>query len=176
MKKTSVKTKNEKIIPRKNYIIIIVIYLISILAVVGLKIMYRSYSEYKLTIPVIKGEIAEININELDEYIVAHDDFYLYVGVASDPNCRNVEKDLVKLLKDRNIKDDTIYLNVSNLNNSKEVVASKLNKYGDLNVKINYPLFVIFKEGKITGTSNKTSNNTNIGDIEKLLDEYEVGL
>lgn len=178
MKKVKSKNKIEKTrdIPRKNYITLFVIYVVCILAVVGMKILYRSYSEYKLNIPVLQGKISEVNINELDEYIAAHDDFYLYVGVASDTNCRNIEHELIRLLKLKNIKDETVYLNVSNLKDSNNVIYSKLSKYGDLNKTINYPLFIIFKDGKIFGKLDKVSNKIDIGDIEKLLDEYEVGI
>ena len=168
--------KEEKVISKKNYISLMIIFFVTILAVLGMKLMYRSYNEYKLTIPVIKGKIAEVNINELDEYITAHDDFYLYVGVSDDKNCREIEKKLDKLLKDRNIKDDTVYLNVSDIDNAKETVLLKLQKYGDLNKNFSYPLFLMFKNGKILGKVDKNFKNVDIGDIEKLLDEYEVGV
>lgn len=177
LKKNNFKEKNDtRVVPKKNYIILVAIYIICIFAILGIKVLYRNYKEYRLTIPVIQGKISEINMNELDEYIVAHDDFYLYVGVSSDKNCREIEKDLVKLLESRGIKDETVYLNVSETSKAKAEVTSKLSKYGTLDNNFYYPLFIIFKDGKIMGILNKQSEVVNIGDVEKLLDEYEVGI
>ena len=171
-----VKNSTKKNIPKKNYLFILIIFIISIFMVIGIKICARNYKEYRLSIPVIKGQLVEIKADELDSYINAHNDFYLYIGVSDDINCRKIEKDLPKILKARNIKDETVYLNMSKIDNSKEAIKLKLSQYGEISDKVTYPIFAIFKDGKIKKALNKQEGNPNIGDIEKILDEFEIGV
>ncbi len=167
--------KDNKKIPTKNYVIVFVVFALCIGCVFGIRAWYRNYKEYNLTIPVISGKISELKLDEFDEYVTAHDDFYLYIGTASNSNCRSIENKLVNLLEKRNIKDETIYLNMSNEKSSNELY-NKLSKMGTMNKNFKYPIFIIIKDGKILGSVIKSKGTVRIGDIEKLLDEYEVGV
>lgn len=167
--------KDNKKIPTKNYIIVFVVFAICIAVVFGVRAWYRNYMEYNLTIPVLSGKISELKLDEFDEYVTAHDDFYLYIGTASNSNCRSIENKLVDELEKRNIKDETIYLNMSEEKNSNELY-NKLSKMGTINKNFKYPVFAIIKDGKILGIVAKSKSTVRIGDIEKLLDEYEVGV
>lgn len=164
--------KEEKKIPLKNYISVAIMFAFTILLVLILREWHKQYEEYNLKIPVLLGKIQEIKLNELSSYATAHDDFYLYIGVAEDRISRKVEKRLVKVLENREIKDNTIYINASSIEND---VYYELTKY-DYNAKnVELPIFMIIKDKKILDYTMKRDNNFNIGDIEKLLDEYEVG-
>ena len=167
--------KGNKKIPTKNYVIVFVVFAVCIAAVFGVRAWYRNYKEYNLTIPVISGKVFEVKLDEFDEYVAAHDDFYLYAGTASNSNCRSIENKLVTVLEKRNIKDETIYLNMSEAKNNSELY-DKLSKMGTLNKNFRYPIFAIIKDGKILGIVSKNKSTVRIGDIEKLLDEYEVGV
>lgn len=163
--------EEKKIIPLKNYIETIFLFLATIIVVIALSKWHQSYQEYNLKIPVISGKIQEIKIDELDDYMTEHDDFFLYICVSEDKICRNVEKELPELLESRNIKNNTIYINANNIENK---VLTKLNNYGYEKEKINLPIFLIFNNKKAIISVEKDSNNFTIDDIEKLLDEYEV--
>ena len=163
------KKEEKTIIPLKNYISVIILFVVTFTIVLGLRAWYRTYKEYSLTIPVISGKLQEITINEFSDYITEYDDFFMYIGVASNQDCRNVETRLVDILEKRNIKNSTIYLNMTNKSN--EELNNKLITYGYEANDINYPMFLIIRDKKII----EVISNTNIGDIEKLLDQYEIG-
>ena len=169
------KKVEKKEIPIKNYISVLVLFIITILLVIGLRTWYRNYKEYQLTIPVISGKVQEISINEFEDYITEHDDFYLYVGVASDENCRDIEKDLVDLLARENIKNDTVYLNITDLTSNTETTKKELKKYGYNNSSFSYPAFLIIRDKNIIDSVTKDEYDLTLGDIEKLLDKYEIG-
>ncbi|MDD6878655.1 MAG: hypothetical protein PUD59_00280 [bacterium] len=161
------KQKDKKIL-FKDYVAVFVMFLATILVVLCIAKWYNNYKEYELTIPVISGKISEISVNDFENYLTEHENFYLYICTSSNLYCRNIEKDLPKMLDSRNIKEETIYINVSNI--SDEKIMSKLGLNKD-----EYPAFIIYKNGLIYGKTSKTSKNFDIGNIEKLLDEYEVG-
>ena len=169
------KKEENKTIPLKNYIYVVIMFFIVVLIVLGLRAWYRNYKEYKLQIPVIEGQIQQIDIEELNEYIIEHDDFFMYIGTVSNKNCRAIEKDLVKVLTKRNIKDETIYLNMSNISNDKKKLNDKLKSLGFDYNDAEYPMFLIVNGKKITSIVYRKDSKINIGNIEQLLDESEIG-
>jgi hypothetical protein len=174
-KKTNNKDTKLREIPFKNYIILMLVCFLTIGLVVFVSIMYRRNEKKNMETPVISGVIPEIKRDDVGSYVIENDSFFLYIGSASDYNSREVEKDLIKYFDRRNIKDDTIFLNVTGENelnsfykffNEKFVV----NEYSKLN---NYPAFIIFKDGKVLDLVQKGENQKlNIGDIDRVLDEY----
>jgi len=169
------KKEKDKIIPLKNYVYVVIMFLLVGVLVFVLRAWYRNYKEYKLQTPVISGQIQEIDINEIKEYITEHDDFFIYIGVAKDENCRELESDLVPVLNGRNIKSDTIYLNMSNISNDKEMLKEKLSILGYNYNSASYPMFLIVRDKKIMSAVYRNNNIISIGDIEQILDENEIG-
>lgn len=167
------KKEQKKSIPLKNYIIVVVMFLSVMLVVFGLRSWYRTYKKYQLTIPVINGKLSEVKLNELKDYITAHDDFYMYVGTASNEKCRELEKKLVKLLSKKNIKNETVYLNMTN--NDSDTLQKVLSEELEYNEKNEYPVFIIINNNKVLGVASDNKNNMGIDSIEKLLDEFEIG-
>ena len=166
------KTEKAKKIPTKNYVIVIIMYAISIAMVFGLCVWYKNYKEYRLTIPVISGKIQEVKMNEFDSYITSHESGFVYIGTASNRNCRDIEEDLLALLKRRNIINDTVYINMSDeRENGLKSILSNYDFKGD----ISYPMFIMISDKKIVAVTQREGSKLTVGDIEKLLDEHEVG-
>ena len=166
------KEKNSERIPIKNYIIVIIMFAVSILIVFGLRGWYRNYKEYRLTIPVISGKIQEIKLNEFDSYITSHENAFIYIGTASNRNCRDIEEDLVSLLKKRNIKNDTVYINMTDM---KENELTKILKKYEFVGNVNYPMFIMINDKKVVAAVKREGSKLTIGDITQLLDEHEIG-
>lgn len=166
------KEKNSERIPIKNYIIVIIMFAVSILIVVGLRGWYRNYKKYRLTIPVISGKIQEIKLNEFDSYITSHENAFIYIGTASNRNCRDIEEDLVFLLKKRNIKNDTVYINMTDM---KENELTKILKKYEFVGNVNYPMFIMINDKKVVAAVKREGSKLTIGDITQLLDEHEIG-
>ncbi len=166
------KIEKAKRIPVKNYIAVLIMYIVSIAIVFGLCVWYKNYKEYRLTIPVISGKIQEVKMNEFDSYITSHENGFVYIGTSSNRNCRDIEDDLLALLKRKNIKNDTVYINMSEEN---EIDLKKiLSNYG-FKGDVSYPMFIMISDKKIVAVTQREGRKLTIGDIEKLLDEHEVG-
>jgi len=160
----------------KDYVIVFAMFITTFLVVFGLRGWYRNYKEYQLTIPVISGQVQEISVVEFNNYVIEHDAFFMYIGVAEDENCRELEQVLPKVLSDRNIKDETVYLNLTDIANRNEKIKEILSSYNLSKYEITYPAFLIIKDKKIVDVVTRNDSHLTIGDIEKILDIYEIGV
>ena len=174
-KKTESKDTKLREVPFKNYLILMIVCFLTIGIVVFASIMYKRAEQKSLETPVISGVVPEIKKEDIDNYVIENDSFYLYIGSASDYNSREVEKDLIKYFNRRNIKGDTIFLNVTNENDLASFYKDFNIKYvvNDYSKLTNYPAFIIFKDGKVLDLVQRGENQKlNIGDIDRVLDEY----
>ena len=173
-KKVNKNTK-ERVVPFKNYLILLFLCLATIGIVAFASIAYRRAESKKLETPVISGVISELKKEDLDNYVVENDSFFLYIGAAADYNSREVETALIKYFDKRDIKNNTIFLNVSNENDLSSFYKDFNKKYvvNDYSKIENFPAFVIFKDGKVLDlVQRKDTQKLNIGDIDRVLDEY----
>lgn len=169
------KRRNNKEIPTKNYVIVIVIFIISFILIILGANWYKNYREYQLTIPVISGYINEIGEQELDNYLFENHDTLLYIGTSEDNNCRSLEKELKDFIKKHNLRDQIIYINLNNVENKDSFISNFNDKYATKEKIDNYPTFIIIQNGKILDFISKSNNQKlYIDDIEQLLEEYEL--
>ena len=136
-------------IPIKNYIKLGLICLVVICLSVICSIWYKRNTAAELNVPVVRGILPEITYNDISDYLVEHEDAYLYVGVASDDNSRALEKSLIKTLNKYDITQDTVYLNISDIENYEEFYKNFNNTYSDSEQLSNYPAFIIVKDEKV---------------------------
>ena len=167
------RTKQREI-PKKNYLIFSVIVFFTLAVTITSYVIYENNKEYQNSIPVIRGSASEIEAKDLDEFLIENENALLYFGVAKDKNSREVEEGLVKLISKRDLK--VIYVNLSNVEDKEKFYLSFNEKYTtNENIKLNnYPAFAIFKGGRVIDLVEKKENFLYIGDIEQLIDIYEI--
>ena len=172
--KKEVKEEVRKIKP-KNYIILGAIFLATLALVFLLRFWYISYQNYQLSIPVLKDTLMEITHDELDHYITANPDAVIYIEVSEDENSREVAKDLKEVIKERNLANKVVYLNISSIEDKDAFFTDFSKKYLEGEVLTNYPALVLFLDGKIDAYVSKTNRQElNIGDIAQIFDQYEL--
>lgn len=175
LSKNETEKKEERTIKPKNYLILLLIFLLTLGIVIGLRAWYNAYRTYELKTSVLKDKLTEVALTELDTYIAENTDAIIYIEVTEDENSREVASDLVDVIKKRELTGEVVYLSLSSVDD-KNSFFDEFNKKYASNIKIeNYPALVIFKDGKIEALVSRTSKqNLNIGDIEQLFDEYEL--
>ena len=141
--------EEERQIPKKNYFLLGVIFLITIGLTWYLCDCYQVYSESQMEIPVIRGTLSEITTEELDHYIMENPTTVIYMCTSEDMNCRNFEKDVAKLIKQKEIQESIVYLNLSEANI--EDFVENFNTTYPYKVKLTkeYPALVVFESGEI---------------------------
>ncbi len=167
------KEKKEKV-PTINYVKLFFIIVITVLVVLLLRNWYVSSRNYELSIPIIKETLQnEIHEDEVYNYIRENENTILYIGVASDENCRSFEKEFNTVIEDRNLEDTIMYLNITKSKDKEEFIQD-FNKFYNTNI-LGYPSIVVFEEGEVKATLTvKVGNKLEIKDAILFLDRNDV--
>lgn len=175
-KNVATKQKEEiRVVPLKNYFIVFAIFVATIFCVFLLRYWYISYEEYQLTIPILKDKITEVTVNELDTFLAENLDPIVYIEVSEDENSREVAKDLIDVVKERNLTERVVYVNLSSVENKDAFFADFTAKYMDDKKLEYYPSLLIFSEGKVVAFVSRTEKQVlRISDVEQLFDEFEL--
>lgn len=157
--------------PLKNYVILIIIFVVSCAFTLYLCEWYNVYDDYKKQTPVIRGTLSEIGYNDLDHYVVDISNVIIYTCTASDDKCRSFEKNFKKYIKKNNLNDDIVYLNVSDVD--QEQFINEFNEKYNYKIKLtnNYPAFISFKDGKVESIlQNNKKKNLTMSKVEDFLE------
>ena len=156
--------KNNEIIrevPKKNYIYLCLILLGSILFLIYLYTWYETYNENKLNTSIMDEYLTVINYNELDNYIIENKNAVIYVSILGNEDINKFEKKFKNLISENNLKNDILYLDISN-ENIREATKK-------LSIDKNLPYLVVYTNGVITDTYSIDDNNYSNDKIEKYL-------
>ena len=137
-------------IPTKNYLIL---GLISIVTVVLLYYFYSwtvAYKETKLNKRMMDAYMEVINYNELDNYLVESPDTIIYVSVLENEEIREFEKKFKDAFKKKEIENSVLYMDITN-ELKDEKLKQEMQTYYKLNdIDItNVPAIVVFSGGKL---------------------------
>ena len=149
-----------KKIPLKNYVILCIIVITTVLAVFYVRSWYITNKEYYSRNSVIKDVTREINVDEISNYALESPKFMLYVSSGVDADVKDFENNFKKLIKKLEISEDILYLNMDNVNNdlySSLSSFSSNNKISSLIIQSKASLYV-FSDGKIVGVLNNVNN------------------
>lgn len=160
----------------KNYlklgIIIIGVALLTILTCN----LYKNYDGNKANTSYISKYVSSIKYNDLKSAIVEFSsDTFLYVSYTGDKNIYNFEKDIKPVIKTREIENNFIYVDVTNLMKNDGYLI-KLNELLTLknNTIKKLPAIVYFKDNIATDYIDSYNHFLSKADFEQLLDKYEV--
>ena len=167
MEKSNIKDKKRF----KNYIILIVIFILCWGLTLYLCEWYKVYNDYEKQTPVIRGTLSEITYEDLDHYVVDVPSVIVYICTSYDDNCRNFEKNFKKYVNKNDLNDSIVYLNITNID-KQQFINDFNNKYSYKGKLIgNYPAFVSFKDGKINSVLQATDNKKiSLSKVDSFLD------
>ncbi|MBR3049683.1 MAG: hypothetical protein IKG58_03925 [Bacilli bacterium] len=168
--------KEDKKIPVKNYVILGIIFLVSIVLVIYLCNCYKVYDESQRQIPVVRGHLSEITESEIDSYLMENPTTVLYMCTASSFECRNYEKDFIKLIDDKNLVNSIIYINLSDSNMDSFINNFNRNHKYKEKLTNNYPAFVVFEDSKVTNIlQGSEKEKLTISKTKSFLDLNKIG-
>lgn len=158
--------KKEKEIPFKNYIILAVILIFTILLVVYLFNWQSIYQKNKLQEPILDKYLMVINYNELDDYLVENKEAIVYVSVLNDEKIRMFENKFKNIIIKNDLNNKILYLNLTN--ESVEINKKYLSNLSGV------PTLIIFDEGKVVESYSIKDNNYDIKAFERFLEKEEI--
>lgn len=161
--------KNNEIIrevPKKNYLYLFLILLGSFLFLIYLYKWYETYNETKLNTSIMSNYLTVINYNELDNYIMENKDAVIYVSILGNEDITKFEKKFKNIISEYNLKNDILYLDISNEN-----INSATKR---LNIEEEFPYLVVYTNGVITDTYSINENKYSNSKVEKYLNRIGV--
>ena len=175
----SKKSKNtNKEIPIKNYIILGTIIIITLLVAIYLFSWYRQYTDNKVSEPVITNTLREVEYNNLNTVLKERDVLIMYMCTTDEDICRSVEKKFASYVKDNNLTEEIVYLNLGYSSDENGLLDKVYSNYksDDLVKKVySYPTLLIFNQGKIVDVLSSNGKNTiTINQVKDFLGSYEL--
>ena len=151
----------------KNYIILGIVILATMLILYYFYMWIDVYKESKINIPIMDKYMSVINYNELDNYIVENPDTIVYVSVLEDENIREFEKKFKSKYKNNQIDNEVLYMNITEDIKNNNLKNDMIDKYAVNNLNItNVPLIMVFEDGILNSIYSISDNEY---DIDKLV-------
>lgn len=166
---------SQKKVAFKNYIILVVLFLITIALTLYFSKCYYVYHDSIKEIPVIRGTLSEISSEELDHYILENPNCNIYMCTASDPKCRTFEESFIKLIKKKNLQDDIVYLNLSDVN--QEEFIKKINEKYPYKIELttNYPAIIMFEDNRVSNLLQENNKELTIVKTKQFIELNKIG-
>lgn len=159
----------------KNYLILTLIFLITIIITLYFCKCYYVYHDSIKEIPVIRGVLSEITTEELEHYILENPNCNIYMCTSSDTRCRSFEESFIKLIKKKNLQEDIVYLNLSNAN-QEEFLKTFNDKYKyKTKLTSNYPAIVMFEEAQVSNILQEEEENLTIMKTKQFIELNKIG-
>lgn len=172
------KKGEQKEISIKNYIVLGVIVVITLLACVYLFSWFKQYNDSKINTPIITSTLREVAYDNLDTVLQERDVLIMYMCTTDESVCRSFEKKFVNYVKENNLTEDIIYLNLGynkDENNLLDTVYSKYKSDSLVKRVYEYPTLLIFNDGKIVDVLSSNENDKlSIDDVNRFLEGYEL--
>lgn len=164
----------EKKIPLKNYIILAVTLIITVILVIYFYLWQKAYEESKTNTIIMDEYIQKINYNELNNYLIENKSTVIYSSVVGSPKTSNFEKKFIKVIQDKSLKNSILYLDLTEVVKNKTIKKELLEKYPELNNNIKDPLIIIFNNDKVIRIYNIKDNNYNIDSLIEFLEKEDI--
>ena len=167
-----------KVIPRKNYLLVVVICLATLIVVTYLTYICKKNQAIKVEPSILSGYVLELGEKEimtnLSNYALDNPWFVLYVSYDSSKNLNEFEEQLKDLVKEQNIKSNLVFANLNLIANKNFLNELKDNFFSD-DLNNNYiklekqPNMFLFKNGKIIKVLYYAEHKIDIEDVKKFL-------
>jgi len=99
----------------KNYLILILLLIASIIGCIYALKWHTVYLEDKLNTTIITDYIHELKKEEFINYLSESPYSIIYIGVTGDENCRRFEKKFKDYIVNNNLRENIVYMNVNEL-------------------------------------------------------------
>lgn len=162
-----------KKIPKKNYIIVAIITVLTLLIAGYLSNYYIKHQEYKNETSGIMSFLSEVKEEELDNYITESRDVMIYLS-NSDIDNSDVQNKIKKVINKNDYTKDIVYLNVKNLDENFYIsFAEKYFTENLENTNIIADSLLIIKDGKVLTIINLDEDN--ISSVKKIIEKDYYG-
>lgn len=162
----------------RNYIILAVIIILTVVAVLALKRIYENNQEYEAKTNERLDILYEVKEDDLESYLVENRDIVIYISNAKQLDIETFENEFKNYIAENELSKEIVYLNL-------DMVSSKFyknleNKYlidylkGKKSIIEEQENLLIIEEGKIKAILYEGKTSISMNDIKKFLQENDV--
>ena len=146
-------------IPKKNYMILAVLILVTVLITLVLSNIYLNREKL---VSNFYNNNNTIRTNDFDEYLMEYSDLIIYISDKYDLSHESFEKKFEKKLIDLNLKNNLVYIDKNELDKK---FLKKLKEEYDLSIDLKKtPLIVVIIDKKVI-KSTIVTNESNVDTI-----------
>ncbi|MEG1150172.1 MAG: DUF6568 family protein [Bacilli bacterium] len=172
--------KDEKLVTKKNYLIIGIVVLFVVLFGIYVYSWYNVKQEEKLSESyLIKNDSVSLKIKNLDEVnqILSEPptEYFILISYTNNKDTYNLEKGLKPIIDKYALGDRFYYLNVTDIMKEDNYLV-RINNAFKTDVIKRVPIILYYKDGVLASDGvvlRNDSNPINAGDFQKLLDIHE---
>lgn len=155
--------KETKNIPFKNYIILSVVLILSVVGVVYFYMWYDELKTNSINTPIMNNYLSVINYNEIDTYLIENKNVIVYASSLNDENTRKFEKKFKKIIRKYGLKNEILYLDLTNNKSLNNIIQ---------NFKLtSMPCIIVFEDGIVSDVYSIKDFNY---DIDLTVDYLKV--
>ncbi len=165
----------KKEVPTKNYFILILIFLVTIVAVFYVRDWYITTKEYYAQNSVITKVVREIKSDEIANYAMENQRFILYVSSGHNSEIKNFEDDFKNLIQKLELSDGVLYMNLDevNTNNFYDLLKDDFSSSSKIKNQIvnSESSLYLFVDGKIINVLNDV-NDYSVKRLESIIESW----
>lgn len=156
-------------IPGKNYLILGIIFLITVFLLYYFYMWSQAYKETKLNIRIMDSYMEVINYNELEDYLVENPDTVIYVSVLEDSKIREFEKKFKTVLKNNELDNEILYMDITE-NIKKQEIQKLFNNYNQNGINFSkLPFIIVMQEGIIKDVYSISDNDYDVINVKTFI-------
>ena len=168
----------KKEVPMKNYFILALIFLITVIGVFYAREWYNTSKEYYAQNSVMTKLVREIKSEEIANYTLENQKFVLYVASGKNFELKDFEDEFKNLIKNMDLIDSVLYMNLdgvdpNSFNNLLKNDFSATARIKDQITNDSSASLYVFTDGKITNILNNV-NDYSMKRLESIITRWEI--
>ena len=168
----------KKEVPMKNYFILALIFIVTIIGVFYAREWYNTSKEYYAQNSVMTRVVREIRSEEISNYTLENQKFVLYVASGKNVELKDFEDELKNLIQDMDLVDSVLYMNLDGVepNGFYDLLRNDFSATSRIKNQItndSSASLYVFTDGKITSVLNNV-NDYSMKRLESIITRWEI--
>lgn len=167
-----------KEVPMKNYFILALIFLVTVIGVFYAREWYNTSKEYYAQNSVMTKVVREIKSEEIANYTLENQKFVLYVASGKNIELKDFEDKFKNLIQDMDLVDSVLYMNLDGVepNGFYDLLRNDFSAMSRIKNQIiddSSASLYVFTDGKITSVLNNV-NDYSMKRLESIITRWEI--
>ncbi|CCY46752.1 unknown [Firmicutes bacterium CAG:822] len=168
----------KKEVPMKNYFILALIFLVTVIGVFYAREWYNTSKEYYAQNSVMTKVVREIKSEEIANYTLENQKFVLYVASGKNIELKDFEDKFKNLIQDMDLVDSVLYMNLDGVepNGFYDLLRNDFSAMSRIKNQIiddSSASLYVFTDGKITSVLNNV-NDYSMKRLESIITRWEI--